>query len=233
MVEELQTENNTITAQRVSSPLKLNAIAPASEWESATPIRFASDWQGKNYDSELKTEVRVLWSPAMLYLRFVCRYRELCVFSESDPNGRRQQLWERDVVEAFLQPPELQTNFASRQGNKQVLTGRFYGSYREFEIAPNGMWIDIDISPAGPADLNSGLSRSAHVHSIKKSWTAELAIPMKALTANFDSNAEWRANFFRVEGKVEPRTYMAWRPTHTPEADFHVPEAFGLIKFAG
>src|SRR5437763_16450172 len=94
VVEELQTENNTITAQRVSAPLKLNAIAPASERGSATPIRFASDWQGKNYDSELNPEVRALCAPAIRYLRSVCRSRELYVFSESDPTGRRPPLWE-------------------------------------------------------------------------------------------------------------------------------------------
>jgi hypothetical protein len=25
---------------------------------------------------------------------------------------------------------------------------------------------------------------------------------------------------------------MAWQPTHTPQPNFHVPEKFGLLKFA-
>jgi alpha-galactosidase len=111
------------------------------------------------------------------------------------------------------------------------LTSRYRAFYKELEIAPNGMWIDLDISPAGLADLNSELTRSVHVNEVKKTWTAELAIPTNALTANFDPNAEWRANFFRVEGRVEPRTYMAWQPTHTPQPNFHVPQAFGVMKF--
>ena len=218
-------KQGTIAAHRVSSPIKLDANSPASEWQSAAPVCFASDWQGKNPDSELETEVRVLWSPETLYLRFICRYRDLFVFSDSGPNGRRDQLWDRDVAEAFLQPPELQAKSLSKA------SGRFYASYNEFEIAPNGMWIDIDISPSGPADLNSGLSRSVHVDIVKKIWAAELAIPVNAVTANFDPGSPWRANFFRVEGKVEPRSYMAWQPTHTPEPNFHIPEAFGVLKF--
>ena len=54
---------------------------------------------------------------------------------------------------------------------------------------------------------------------------------MKALTANFDPSAPWRANFYRVEGRQEPRFYSAWQPTKTPQPNFHVPEAFGYLQF--
>lgn len=224
VVKELE-KRGTITAHRVLSSIKLDASSPASEWQSAAPVCFATDWQGKNLDFGIETEVRVLWSPETIYLRFVCRYRDLFVFNESGPDGRRDQLWDRDVAEAFLQPPELQAQSSSKA------SGRFYASYKEFEIAPNGMWIDIDISPSGPADLNSGLSRSVHVDTVKKTWAAEVAIPVNAVTANFDPELAWRANFFRVEGKVEPRSYMTWQPTHTPQPNFHIPEAFGILKF--
>ena len=173
----------------------------------------------------------MLWSPETLFLRFVCRYRELFLFGDSDLNGRRDHLWDRDVAEAFLQPPEFQANSSSLQPDREVSVGRFYASYKEFEIAPNGMWIDLEISPSGPADLNSGLSRSVHVDTFKKIWAAELAIPVRAVSANFDPGSPWRVNFFRVEGSMEPRSYMAWQPTHTPQPNFHIPEAFGVLKF--
>jgi hypothetical protein len=54
---------------------------------------------------------------------------------------------------------------------------------------------------------------------------------MTALTANFDPAAVWRANFYRVEGPQEPRFYSAWQPTHTPQPNFHVPSAFGKLRF--
>jgi len=207
--------DDTITATHVSGPVALDAAKPAEVWQSATPVRFSADWQGKDPDPALETEVRVLWSPTILYLRFVCRYRELYVFDDSDPNGRRDHLWDRDVAEAFLQP-------GSMAGDSL---------YKEFEIAPNGMWIDLDISPWGPADLKSGVSRSLHRDAPRKIWTAELAIPMRSLTPNFDPATTWRANFYRVEGKSEPRRYMAWRPTLTPQPNFHVPDKFGVLRF--
>jgi alpha-galactosidase len=66
-----------------------------------------------------------------------------------------------------------------------------------------------------------------------KCWRAVLDLPMKSLTARFDASATWRVNFFRVEGAKEPRFYSAWQPTRTPQPNFHVPEAFGRLVFAG
>jgi alpha-galactosidase len=204
-----------IVAAAISGEIKLDAARPAAEWEKATPVTFCSDWQGKNPDQERQTQVRVLWSAKTLYLRFECRYRELTVFADSDPNGRRDQLWDRDVAEAFLQPDPTRERY-----------------YKEFEVSPNGMWIDLDISPEPRADLKSGLQHSFVLDEKSHTWAAELAIPIQALTANFDPNAVWRANFYRVEGPKEPRAYMAWQATGTPEPSFHVPSAFGRLRFA-
>jgi len=205
-----------IVATYLDHELALDASHRVKDWERAMPVSFASDWQGKNADPGRETQVRVLWSRQYLYLRFECRYRALFTFEDSDPNGRRNHLWDRDVAEAFLQPDPSRERF-----------------YREFEVSPNGMWIDLDIFPGGLADLKSGLQRSVFIDEKTQVWTAELAIPMKSLTANFDSSAIWRANFYRVEGQKEPRTYLAWQPTKTPQPNFHVPSAFGELRFAG
>ena len=196
--------------------VSLDAAHSAEIWKTTTPIVFSSDWQGHNGDPAQETSVRVLWSRKYLYLRFECHYRELFTFEDADPNGRRDYLWDRDVAEAFLQPDPSRDRF-----------------YREFEISPNGMWIDLDIFPGGRADLKSGLQRSVAVDEKSRTWSAELAIPMKSLTGNFDPSAIWRVNFYRVEGKTEPRAYLAWQPTKTPQPNFHVPSAFGTLRFAG
>jgi len=201
-------------ATRVTREITLNAGHPAAEWQNTASISFCSDWQGKDPDPARETQVRILWSEQILYLRFDCRYRELFVFEDSAPNGRRDHLWDRDVVEAFLQPHPSRPAF-----------------YREFEVSPNGMWIDLDIFPGGRTDLHSGLQRSVAVDPNSRTWSAELAIPMAALTEQFDPAHVWRANFYRVEGSKEPRAYLAWQPTHTPQPNFHVPAAFGRLRF--
>jgi alpha-galactosidase len=203
-----------IVAAPAPQDVSLNAAHPDPLWQAAKPVVFCSDWQGKNPDPQRETRVKALWSPKTLYLRFECRYREIFVFDDSDANGRRDHLWDRDVAEAFLQPNPSHPD-----------------AYKEFEVSPNGMWIDLDIAPGQKPDLQSGMTRSVWLNSNEHTWTAELAIPMKAVTARFDPAAVWKVNFFRVEGAQEPRGYYAWQPTHTPQPNFHVPAAFGTMRF--
>jgi alpha-galactosidase len=211
----LMSQSKEIVATYVVSEIELNASQAAEDWENARPVVFCSDWQGKNPDRGRETTVRVLWTWRTLYLRLECRYRELYVFADALPNGRRDHLWDRDVAEAFLQPDPSGARF-----------------YKEFEVSPNGMWIDLDVSPRGLADLKSGLQRSVFLDEKSRIWIAEIAIPLKALIADFDPNALWRANFYRIEGTKEPRKYLAWQPTGTQQPDFHVPTAFGTLRFA-
>jgi len=186
-----------------------------NSWEHAKSLRFDWDWQGKNADPERETEVRLLWSPESLYLRFRARYRVITVFSDAEPNGRRDQLWDRDVAEVFLQPDSSQL-----------------WRYKEFEVSPNGFWIDLDIAPGEKHDLKSGMRCRVVRNESGKTWTAEMALPMKCLMERFDHEARWKVNFYRVEGASEPRFYSAWQPTRTPVPNFHVPEAFGELVFA-
>jgi len=205
---------DTITATHIAHEITLDAQHPAPDWTRTEAVAFCADWQGKNADPGRQTSVRALWTLTTLYLRFECRYRELFVFDDSDANGRRDQLWDRDVAEAFLQPDPSRPRY-----------------YREFEVSPNGMWIDLDIFPGGLNDLKSGMTRSVWLDREAHTWAAELAIPIKALTPTFDPAAEWRVNLYRAEGPHEPRFYSAWRATGTPQPNFHVPEAFGKLRF--
>jgi len=202
-------------AVRMTATPDAEGFPQQSSWELARPLRFDGDWQGKNADPARETEVGLLWTPETLFLRFRAKYRVLTVFPDAEPNGRRDQLWERDVAEAFLQPDSSHLR-----------------CYKEFEISPNGYWIDLEIAPGEKHDLKSGLRRRVTLDQTMKTWVAELALPMKCLAHPFDPAATWRANFYRVEGAAEPRFYSAWRPTRTPAPNFHVPEAFGHLVFA-
>src|SRR5215831_15805991 len=135
---------NEIIAPRIAGGLVPGAQTPSPEWQRASSVKFDADWQGKNPDAGRETQVQVLWSHQDLYLRFECLYREISVFADSDLYGRRDHLWDRDVAEVFLQPDPSRPRY-----------------YKEFEVAPNGMWIDLDISPGTLRDLNSGMKSSA------------------------------------------------------------------------
>jgi len=183
-------------------------------WERAPAIRFDRDWRGKSGDPQRATEVRLLWNEQTLYLRFVCHFRELHVFPDARADGWRDELWQRDVAEAFLQPDASDQHV-----------------YKEVEVSPNGYWIDLNIAHGKKEEMRSGLRRRVIQDERAMKWTADLAVPMQSLTPEFDPKRGWRVNFFRVEGKVEPRFYSAWSPTLTATPNFHVPEAFGHLVF--
>jgi alpha-galactosidase len=202
-------------AVRMTEPCDADGFPDQSAWERAAPLRFDKDWQGKDADPERETEVCLLWTQKTLFLRFRARYRTITVFPDAEPDGRRDQLWDSDVAEAFLQPEPSNLR-----------------RYKEFEVSPNGFWIDLDIAPGERHDLKSGLKRRVILDEAKKTWIAGLAIPMKCLVEKFEPAAIWRVNFYRVEGVKEPRFYSAWRPTGTAVPNFHVPQAFGELVFA-
>jgi alpha-galactosidase len=202
-----------VIALRLSQPA--HPFPEGDDWQRASPIAFAHDWQGHNHDPERETTVRILWNEAAVYVQFQCRYRSLDVFPDADPNGRRDELWDRDVAEAFLQP--------DRFGEKY---------YKEFEVSPNGQWLDLDITPPGLTHITSCLRARVEVDQASRVWTAELAIPIASITSEFDPARSWRVNFFRCEGLGPNRYYSAWQPTETEVPNFHVPQKFGWLVFA-
>jgi alpha-galactosidase len=204
----------TAYAQRFREKLAAGKFPDQTTWEKAPAIRYENDWQGKNRDPRRATEVRLLWTPDTVFIRFYCKYRTITVFQDSREDGYRLGMWDRDVAETFLQ---------SDSTDPMV--------YTEFEVSPNNKWIDLAVSHGKIEELHSGLWRRVVLDEKAKTWTAELAIPMKGLTKQFDPKKAWRANFYRIEGEEEPRFYSAWSPTSTPKPSFHVPERFGTLVF--
>ena len=214
LVSRSMSELPTAFASRLASQPDAEGFPDTRAWAKSSPLRFEHDWKGENGDPARSTEVRLLWTPDILFVRFLAKYRTITVFPDAREDGWRDELWNRDVAEAFLQPD-------SRDPWK----------YKEIEVSPNGQWIDLDIAGGGKEELRSKLRRRVVQNAAAKTWTAELAIPMRSLTPDFDAKQNWRVNFFRVEGETEPRFYSAWSPTYSREPNFHVPGAFGKLAF--
>ncbi|HEX8800418.1 MAG TPA: carbohydrate-binding family 9-like protein, partial [Terriglobales bacterium] len=144
-----------VKAVRLRQPADANGFPVREEWQRAEAVTFCRDWQGSNEDPQRTTLVRVLWTGEHLYIRFRCRYRAIHVFPDADSNGRRNELWDRDVAEVFLQP--------DRFGEKY---------YKEFEVSPNGHWLDLDITPQGLRYIASGMRSRVSVDPSRKTWIA-------------------------------------------------------------
>jgi hypothetical protein len=135
-------------------------------------------------------------------------------------------LYEQDVVEIFLAPVALTRYF-------------------ELEISPQGTLFDAIVdSPDGVrstmrvdrewncAGLMAALRRKTAPRGLSTIDTV-VRIPFGSLGRGVPARGEsWRANFFRIDR--HPRLgdeFSAWRPTLRHPPDFHVPAAFGILRF--
>ena len=187
-------------------------------WQRCEPVTIAHLWSGAPAPVERHAEVRICWSDEALHVRFVCNQHEpLVVSAEPQTDHKTLGLWDRDVCEIFVAP-----NPATPE------------RYFEFEGAPTGEWVDLGIlvMPEGREtdwEFGSGLQAAAKIESTLV--TVAMAIPWSASIPKPSHGDLWLVNLFRCVGPESPDRYLAWRPTHTPEPAFHVPEAFGELRF--
>ena len=187
-------------------------------WNQSRIVPIKRYWSGEDAPLGRHAEARLLWSDRALTVRFICRQTEPLVVSHHPQTARKTiGLWERDVCELFIAPD-------ARQPER----------YFEFEAAPTGEWLDLMIHHRLDMretnwDFHSGMAVAARA--AQNQVTIAMRVPWEALGRAPQAHEQWRANLFRCVGAGPTRGYLAWRPTHTEEPDFHVPSAFGEIKF--
>ena len=127
------------------------------------------------------------------------------------------RLWNWDVAEVFIG-----SDFKNIR------------HYKEFELSPQGEWLDLDIDLTKPHHeegwtWNSGFQVEARIDEQAKIWYGAMKIPWTALDDTPPSAGKTvRVNFFRSQGPLSNRKEIAWQPTMSET--FHVPERFGLLR---
>ncbi len=167
-------------------------------------------------------DVASRWTQKYVYFAFRCKYTTLNLYEAKDPSKDFWKLWDRDVVEIFLNPQPERLNH-----------------YYEFQVAPNNLWIDLEVDFSQKPALddpqwNSGFEHATQIDEQNHTWTGELRIPVRAFgVTQLAANTEWRVNFYRADGLGDDnqRRFLAWSPVR-PAHTFHTPVAFGLIRFA-
>lgn len=199
--------------------------SPDSEWWRNVPGVVAdTDRMGAPLP-HLRTEIRSRWTNSNLYFLFICRYPTLHLKPDPSTAAETSGLWMWDVAEAFIGSDFSNIN-----------------RYREFEVSPQGEWVDLDIdldrrAPVDGWPWNSGMKVKARIDSVAKVWIGEMCIPFdKVDTRPPGIGLELRLNLFRIQGPfLRPggrtsRIYVAWQPTGTNSS--HVPQSFGRLRLA-
>lgn len=188
-------------------------------WRQAQTAEITRYWSGELAPETRSATARLVWTDENLLVRFDCRQAEPFVANQN-PNLEIEsaELWERDVCEIFV-APDL------RESEK----------YFEFEIAPTGEWLDFAIrNRHGKRETDktyhAGMKTAARIE--ENSFTAIFSVEFAAAFGRKPETGElWSANLFRCVGAGDTRGYLAWQPTLTEAPGFHVPAAFGYLRF--
>jgi len=191
-------------------------------WRGASWVKVDHDAFKPVTFPQSATEIASLWTPAYVYFAFRCKYTTLNLYDSKDTGKDFWTLWDRDVVEVFLNP---------QPGHMR--------HYYEFEVAPNNLWIDLDIdldkNPFNDPKWDSGFEHATHIDAKNHVWACEMRIPVAGLkgTKPLEANTEWRLNFFRADGPGDDkhRRFLSWSLVHNDTDSFHAPWSFGLIRF--
>jgi len=187
-------------------------------WQKSKETTIEKYWSGENAPVGRHFKAKLLWSKTALYIRFEANRTETLIVSET-PNlkSKTRGLWDRDVCEIFIAPDKDEPR-----------------KYFEFEIAPNGEWIDLAIHQLPNErktdfDYDSGMQSKAVIE--KDKVTMAIKVEWKAFGKTPKIGDVWLGNLFRCVGSGAGRGYLAWQATRTEQANFHVPEKFGKFEF--
>jgi alpha-galactosidase len=206
-----------IEARHTATDLLVGDLKSA-EWNKAQSVTIERYWTGAPAPPARQCEARILWSSKALHVRFVARQAEPLIVSSAPQTAKKTMgLWDRDVCEIFIAP------------EPKVLE-----RYFEFEAAPTGEWLDVAIHWTAEKresdwEFNSHMTTAANIE--RDRITIAMRIPWNHWIHEPQRGERWRVNLFRCIGADPNRGYLAWQPTLTKEANFHVPAVFGWLEF--
>ena len=209
-----------LTIERCPVDFAVDGDLSKACWKAAESVDFDHDAFGPLHHPELSTRVASLWTETYIYFAFWARYDSVHFYEGEDPVKERWRLWERDVVEVFLNPQPERVQH-----------------YFEFEVAPNNQWVDLEIDrsrdSSNKESWDSGFEHATRVDAKRHLWTTEMRIPLSVVNVTaIHAGEKWRANFFRAAGQGgdDRRQFLAW--STIPEGrTFHVPTRFGILEF--
>jgi len=205
-IESLQAEKDTALTLDPSSAF----------WRESRVIQVEQDRMGKVIP-RFRAEVRTRWTKDNLYFLFSCPYEELYLKPDPKTKEETNELWNWDVAEVFVG-----SDFENIR------------HYKEFEVSPQGEWVDLDIDLTKPHHeggwvWSSGFESAARIDHEKHVWYAAMKIPFSAIDKRSPATGNTlRINLFVSQGPPKNHQEVTW---HAPMKEtFHVPERFGLIR---
>ena len=184
-------------------------------WQHASITHFNSDFYGHPAAAH-SSKVMLQWTREHLYLLFLCPFEHLHLKPNPRLDVETYELWNWDVAEVFI-----------------GVESENIRHYAEFEVSPQGEWVDLDVDLDDPPHERGWVWEShckvaARIDDSAKTWFGFMKIPWIAIDQHSPHiGKQLRINFFRCQGADPHRQYIAWQAPGRPS--FHTPEVFGTL----
>jgi len=184
----------TLRAVRLTGSLELDGHVEEAVWQQAPAA--TEFWQREPHDGQPateRTEVRVLYDDAALYVAFVCYDRE--------PDRILRRLARRDRVVPADWVGVLIDSYRDRKTAFAFLVNAA-GTKADFLILNDG----------NDEDFNWDALWEARVAMRPDGWSAEFRIPFTALRFSQADTLRWGINFGRIIGRKNEQVFWAYVP---------------------
>jgi hypothetical protein len=212
---------------------RVPALPPSdARWEkypwTQAPALTVGRFMGARPEHAPRTQAKLAWDKQALgvifrvedrYVRAVARKHQDCVCTDS-------------CVECFFAPgPDVSRGYF----NIEINCGGVMLFH--FQTVPRR-----DNRPVAPADAEQVTIAHTLPRRVEPEipdptvWTVEYRVPF-AILGNYlpvsppAPGTRWRANFFKCADATSHPHWLTWAFVDRPRPDFHVPEAFGELRF--
>ncbi|TPG72485.1 hypothetical protein EAH73_01035 [Hymenobacter nivis] len=243
-LEELFTPPKGYVVQHTSQPLTIDGNLRESDWLKAPWTTDFVDIEGaKKPLPPFQTRVKMLWNDSTLFIAATLQEPQIWAYQTHHDDI----IYKDNDFEVFIDPDNNAHQYFEVEVNA---LNKIFDLYLPKPYRDKG---DALIS-WDAAGLRSGVALSGTLNQprdMDKSWTVEIAIPLRALRMGFPwqppaEGALWRINFSRVEwdtkavgaknvklqdasGKDRPEHNWVWSPQGV--VNMHYPERWGYLQF--
>ncbi|MBF0204397.1 MAG: carbohydrate-binding family 9-like protein [Desulfamplus sp.] len=194
------------------------------------PSELLQNYMGNKPDHFPKTEVKIAYDDTAIHLIFRVEDRYVRAATEEHQGN----VWEDSCVEFFFTPDsDLSVGYFNLEMN--------CGGTMLFHFHPEAgkERIVIPKSECSQIVCNHSLPQIVDPEILEPvTWTVAYSIPIDLLkkyccqVITPAPDVEWKANFYKCADKTSHPHWLTWSPVNFPKPNFHIPESFGILKFA-
>ena len=215
------------TVPQLKKNMKIDADWNKKEWKKVKPVDI-SNYMGIVPAFKPGAQAKMMYDKENIYVIFRVKDK----FVRCITNKINGPVWQDSAVEFFFSPdtakPLLYFNLETNCGGTALLHYNVIPR-RESKRLTEDEIRQVEMAHSLPELIDPEIKDDV-------TWTLEYRIPL-ALLEKYSSvtrpgkGVVWKANFYKIAEVSSNPHYITWSKIDKPKPDFHVPQAFGFIKF--